>query len=167
MGSKMAGWAVMAEKPSTKKKQTSGGPACSAAAHLDHVLYMLQARQQPSQLLQFPYPHGELHMGIFATTLGIHAQHVEPVLGDDVGHVAQQTLPVEGLEANVHLEGGICVEHPFRWQHAGRIGTLERGAVVTIHKQTTPNQKENNKNNKWLRRAATGQRQRHVAQARK
>src|SRR3569832_1304743 len=156
MGSKMAGWAVMAGKPSTIKGQTSGGPACSAAAHLDHVLYMLQARQQPSQLLQFPYPHGELHMGIFATTLGIHAQHVEPVLGDDVGHVAQQTLPVEGLETKVHLEGGICVEHPFRWQHAGRIGTLERGAVVTMHGQSAPDRGVGDNVVWWRRLAAAG-----------
>src|SRR5512139_2245634 len=136
----------------------------SAAPYFDNVLHVLQARQQPRQLLQFLHTHGELHVGILAAAFGVDAQHVELVLGDDVRHIAQQALAVERLQLNIHFECGTGIEHPFRRHHARGIGAPERGAVGAVHGKPAPDRGIGDDGLGRLRLAAARKRQRHITQ---
>src|SRR5512139_1629850 len=163
--SKMGGCGFMTYRASVIR-ETPTINENSSAPHLDHILHMLQARQQPRQLLQFLHTHGELHVGILAAALGVDAQHVELVLGDDVRDVAQQALAVEGLQLDIHFECSAGIEHPFRRHHARRVGAPERGAVGAVHGKSAPDRGVGDDGLGRLRLAAARKRQRHVAQPR-
>ena len=47
--------------------------------------------------MQLTDAHGDLHGSVFAARLGVDAQHVEFILGDDVGNVPQQAFDRQGL----------------------------------------------------------------------
>jgi len=110
----------------------------SATPDFDHILDMLQACQHPGQLLQFLDAHGNQHVGKFASGFQYSRAARQPVLGDDVRNVTQQALSVECFQPDIHLECRTGIEHPLGRYHACRIGTLECGAIDTMHGQATP-----------------------------